>query len=444
MNSVSVHGPIEIQKLVKKKLALAFSVLDVSVHLPNKPSEKVTEVSCKVILEPATAARGAEIPIDSSSIIWKYHSIVENEALESWVKHRLNIKLLRISIIIPVYNREEHLRLCLKALSQQSIPAEEYEIIVVDDGSQDLSAVVGREFGAKTISTSNKGPAAARNIGIEAACGDILIFLDADILVSKDYLHEVRERHSKTNSLLLLGARRHLPEGIINPLDAPICLDSREKLLRNYSFCLTHLNCPWSLAYTCNFSISRNFLGNIRFDESYVGWGLEDIDFAYELHKHGAEIVFSRGISGYHLYHDRTLSASRYQSWLINLNRFLQKHQDQRAQGFVLFKGVFNPEIKDNYFDVFDKFENRSFPDKNLAVWDLTEIDEDPIKWIQHKLKETSEDVLLLGDSSSALLDAYIPFLNRNRIKSFIPKEDWELVESQFKKRYEQRNLCIN
>lgn len=452
MKYVRMQGPLEIVDCLRKKLTDSHIVIKGVDNLPvedeiaagAKIRDKLPEISCNFIVESANKARGAGVPFDSSTVIWKYHSVKEYEAIEKWVKHHLKIKALTISIIIPVYNREEHLRLCLEALSQQNIPSEEYEIIVIDDGSQDGSAAVADKFGAKTFRTSNRGPAAARNIGIENAGGDILIFLDSDILVSRDYLQEVRERHSRTNSLLLLGARRHLPEGITNPSEAPVSLDSREKLLRRYSYCLTHMNCPWSVAYTCNFSISRNFLGNIRFDESYAGWGLEDIDFAYELYKQGAEIVFSRGICGYHLYHDRTLTSSRYQSWLINLTRFLHKHPDQRAQGFALFKRVFNPDIKDNYFDVFDQFENRPNPEKNLEIWDLTEINEDPIRWIQQKLNETSEDVLLLGGSSDALLDAYLPFFNHNRIKSFIPKEDWKVVESEFKRRYEQASLCIN
>jgi glycosyltransferase involved in cell wall biosynthesis len=451
VRTITIQGPLEIAASLSKNLGIDLIPLKDLNHVPqgdviiagDSAHEKFSSASCKVILEPAPVALKTGLPVDLNTIVWKYHSLNENKALASWIKHWLKIQPLTLSVVIPVYNRQEHLNLCLKALTDQSIPSSEYEIIVIDDGSQDASAEVAKSYGTKTITTSNKGPAAARNIGIEEAKGDIIIFLDADILVANDYLEMVRERHSKSNSLLLLGARRHLPEGVNNPVEAAVNLDSREKLLRRYSFCLSHLNCPWSVAYTCNFSISRNFHDDIRFDEGYVGWGLEDIDFAYELYKQGAEIVFSKGICGYHLYHDRTLSPARYQSWLINLTRFLQKHPDPKAQGFDLFKGVFNPDIKDNYFDVFDHFENRPVPNKNLEVWDLTQINTDPVRWIQHRLSETASDVLLLADSSNATLEAYLPFLNRERIKSFIPKEDWKAVESEFTMRYEKENLCV-
>lgn len=451
MRTITIQGPLEISSFLSKNLGIALIPLDglnctrqgdaiitgTSVH------EKFPNASCKVFLEPASINLKHGLPIDLNTIVWKYHSLNENKALTSWVKHWLKVQPLTLSIIIPVYNRQEHLNLCLKSLTNQSISSSEYEIIVINDGSQDASAEVAKSYGAKTITISNKGPAAARNIGIAEARGDIIIFLDADILVANNYLERVRERHSRSNSLLLLGARRHLGEGVTNPNKDAINLDSREKLLRRYSFCLSHLNCPWSVAYTCNFSVSRNFLGNIKFDEEYVGWGIEDIDFAYNLYKQGAEIIFSREICGYHLYHDRTPSPARYQSWLINLKRFLKKHPDPKVQSFELFKRVFNPEIQDNYFEVFDYFENRPIPNKNLEVWDLTQINTDPIKWIQERLSKTVSDVLLLGDSSSASLEAYLPFLNRNRIKSFIPKEDWRVVESEYIMRYEKEKLCI-
>jgi cellulose synthase/poly-beta-1,6-N-acetylglucosamine synthase-like glycosyltransferase len=83
-----------------------------------------------------------------------------------------------ISVVIPAYNAEKTLATCLQALHQQSFPAD--EVIVVDDGSSDNTAQVARREGALVISQPNQGPAAARNTGINACHGDLVLFTDSD------------------------------------------------------------------------------------------------------------------------------------------------------------------------------------------------------------------------------------------------------------------------
>ncbi|NJN55861.1 MAG: glycosyltransferase [Anaerolineae bacterium] len=88
---------------------------------------------------------------------------------------------MMISVIIPVYNGRHLLHRCLEALNHTLY--EHWECIVVDDGSTDDSATVARQAGARLVSTPHSGPAHARNMGALAAQGDILFFIDADVLV---------------------------------------------------------------------------------------------------------------------------------------------------------------------------------------------------------------------------------------------------------------------
>jgi glycosyltransferase involved in cell wall biosynthesis len=85
-----------------------------------------------------------------------------------------------ISVVIPVYNRENLLPLTLRSLLQQSLPAG--EIIVVDDGSTDSTVDVAESFGApvRVIRQENAGPAAARNRGFNESRGDFIHFFDSD------------------------------------------------------------------------------------------------------------------------------------------------------------------------------------------------------------------------------------------------------------------------
>ena len=70
---------------------------------------------------------------------------------------------MRFSVIIPAYNAEKTLSSCLKALSYQSLPKEDYEVIVVDDGSTDGTSKIAKRFNVKYIFQANQGPATARN-----------------------------------------------------------------------------------------------------------------------------------------------------------------------------------------------------------------------------------------------------------------------------------------
>jgi len=88
----------------------------------------------------------------------------------------------RVSVIVPVHNGEATIARCLAALSQG--PADLSEVIVVDDRSTDATAAIAASHGARVMANpSGRGPAAARNAGAQAARGDILLFVDADVEV---------------------------------------------------------------------------------------------------------------------------------------------------------------------------------------------------------------------------------------------------------------------
>lgn len=92
---------------------------------------------------------------------------------------------MKLSIIIPVYNVEQYLDTCLRSVLDQSLPAEEYEIIVVNDGSTDTSGDIADRYKTRyseitVIHQSNGGLGNARNRGISMARGEYVLFLDSD------------------------------------------------------------------------------------------------------------------------------------------------------------------------------------------------------------------------------------------------------------------------
>ena len=87
-----------------------------------------------------------------------------------------------VSVIVPARDAAATLSACLAALRPQLAELEPAELIVVDDGSNDATADIAEQHGARVVRLSGQGPAAARNAGARAARGELLLFLDADCL----------------------------------------------------------------------------------------------------------------------------------------------------------------------------------------------------------------------------------------------------------------------
>lgn len=101
----------------------------------------------------------------------------------------------KASVIIPVYNQLFSLLLVLQGFAKQSIETDEFEIIIVNDGSKDITPDTEKLFesivsNCMVIHTPNNGRAFARNIGINAASTNILIFNDADRIPSSNFVEK--------------------------------------------------------------------------------------------------------------------------------------------------------------------------------------------------------------------------------------------------------------
>jgi len=109
-----------------------------------------------------------------------------------------------ISVIIPTYNESDVIGECLKSLENQNI--RDFEVIVVDDGSSDetfdkLSKFAIHHKSVTIFRQDQKGPGAARNLGATHAKGDILVFVDADMKFSRNFLKELIKPIVKKKSL---------------------------------------------------------------------------------------------------------------------------------------------------------------------------------------------------------------------------------------------------
>lgn len=117
--------------------------------------------------------------------------------------------MIKLSVIIPTFNRRHVLQRTLPALLAQDLPPEEYEVIVVMDGSTDGTAELLRDWKPKcafrALQAPHRGPSAARNEGIRASVGELVLFLDDDLMGVSDLLRQHCAAHSGSEPQVVHG-----------------------------------------------------------------------------------------------------------------------------------------------------------------------------------------------------------------------------------------------
>jgi len=208
---------------------------------------------------------------------------------------------MKLSIVIPTYNRKDALIEVLKALSQQSY--KNFEVIIIDDGSSDGTKRaldnLNLPLKVKYIFQENKGPSSARNLGIKNSSGEVILFTDADIICCKELVEEHIKSHQRDNeNLVVLGYMEWDPRIKSTPF---------RKYLTDYHLSYSKIeddsNVFWGFFYTGNISAHKSFLlrGGL-FDEDFPCAAYEDSEFGYRLHKFGVRIILNRKAFAYH-YH---------------------------------------------------------------------------------------------------------------------------------------------
>ena len=117
---------------------------------------------------------------------------------------------MKISIVIPVYNSSLTLKECLASIFSSSF--KDYEVIVVSDNSTDNSVKIASEFNTNIIELpENKGPGNARNEGAKIAQGDILLFIDSDVIINNDSLSLIIDKFTSGKVEAIQGIYSHEP-----------------------------------------------------------------------------------------------------------------------------------------------------------------------------------------------------------------------------------------
>ena len=188
-----------------------------------------------------------------------------------------------ISIIIPVRDEEEHLERCLRALSEQSIPREEYEIVAVDDGSRDRSAAIARSMGVQILCQPPRGPSACRNSGVRHARGEVVVLLDADCLAPANWVEKLTHPIVTGNADVTVGRYETDQDSVVARL---IQLELNQRYRRMSRRPQTDFVNSGASAFR------RQVLLDYPFDESFKTLGLEDVDLSFRLAQQGFRMLF--------------------------------------------------------------------------------------------------------------------------------------------------------
>lgn len=123
-----------------------------------------------------------------------------------------------ISVIIPTFNEEENIAQCLVSLRHQTVPRNEYEIIVVDGGSKDQTREIAGKYADKVFIQKSPRVGGARNDGFAAASGDIVATTDADCILPSRWIEHIRKGFDDPAVVQLYGPVYPIETGIKNSL----------------------------------------------------------------------------------------------------------------------------------------------------------------------------------------------------------------------------------
>ncbi|WP_340679938.1 glycosyltransferase [Paraglaciecola sp.] len=216
---------------------------------------------------------------------------------------------MKISVVIPTFNRAELLRHSLNSLVNQSIDKASFEVIVVDDGGSDNSKQVCNDFepliNIRYIWQIDAGfrPGKARSVGIVAAEGEYILLIDSGIILSHSALEKHLKRHqaSTINKVVigyvygfksdedavnnaLTNISSHDVDSAIKAMQDAQLYDNRQWQYDELGKNLAMWPAPFDIFWTAHVSAKRSELIRVGlFDESFNSWGGEDVDLGIRL-----------------------------------------------------------------------------------------------------------------------------------------------------------------
>ena len=250
------------------------------------------------------------------------------------ISERCNMDNTKFSVVIPAHNEEKYIGKCLRAVISASkyVRPDNVEIIVVANRCTDKTCAIAEHYGARVLVNDKKCIAAVRNTGVKAAKGEIIVTIDADSLMTKYSLREIREK---------LESGKYIGGGTNPKFDRASLGIAVSSLYVAFNLLPVMLKNGGYLSGAMFWFYKRDFEAVNGFDESLVS--LEDMDLAVRLKKEGQK----RGLKYGTLKRSYVLTSSRkfdeFGDWYLIKNRKLTKR---------IFTGKDREAADSFYYDV--------------------------------------------------------------------------------------------
>ncbi len=203
-----------------------------------------------------------------------------------------------LSVIIPTHNREALLICALESLAGQSVAPDEYEVIIVDDGSTDGSEEMCRSFSSEMrlryFRIAHAGISAAKNVGVFAAQGPLVLFFDDDDIATKDLLREHLKMHERfpEEQMAVLGYTTWAPS--LQVTEVMDYVTNGGGFLFSYGDITNGQVLDFTYFWGGCVSCKRSLLIREGVFRQEFQFGSEDIELGYRLSRCGLKVVFNR------------------------------------------------------------------------------------------------------------------------------------------------------
>jgi glycosyltransferase involved in cell wall biosynthesis len=326
------------------------------------------------------------------------------------------------SVVIPFYNKTFELNLVLKGLTEQDYDRNKFEVVIVDDGSEnridDLLKKYSNILNIKYIyldHTANRGR--NRNVGVKESQGERIILLDSDIIPVNNLISAfddaTRNKPKQVSvgfrSLMSNVDRQLLTEAVVeNNCEIlrrfPASSDSRYMTVNYEKSTGNKMEGKWQLLYTnCVCIPKKEFEAVGGFDEIFSkNWGAEDVELGFRLYQNGCNIEMNEDAHGFHIFHPENW-VERTASLRKNYDIFLQMHQHWSIELFIREYETLAIEM----IEIQNIMKTR-----NYIITEIQNLD--------RVINELPEQVLICGIENDQLLKS-------NKIeKAFLPESQFQ------------------
>ncbi len=363
----------------------------------------------------------------------------------------------KVSITIPYFRRIQNLELVLSALSRQDAQKSDFEVVIgaMEYCNEYVSLCKKYESDVNIITVMSSAPwriSTARNMAIKQANGEVVVMLDADIMLPRDFVTNLYQSHfSWGQKQCVIGQMVDYDNNNsdVDHVDAKSFshylpnlkeIEGNAVPPKDMRLHVGH-NIPYAFTWTALIALPAKSIAeyDLYFNEEFYGYGVEDLEWGYRISQAGLPITLKQDVWGFHLPHVRNVKKNR-ETEFINYRRFLKKAPELTVE-LMSYYGDFEanghyPEIKKmlselapdasmtmgvGLFIKDDKsvlvaglpFDEKTVPDLNDVKLELT----------QHHLKEhfpliglklPFDDNMIDIVSTTSLIDKLPPELNQS------------------------------